>query len=93
MRAVVAGSIPDQGNAALWALREQIVEKSNGALRIASFTGLDETLLGGEVKRTIVSLLAPFVNDRNFDTLVGFAPNIAANIPPQQMTFILEEDH
>ncbi len=90
---MVAGSIPDQGNAALWTLAAQIFEERNGALRIARFIGLNQTLLGGEVNCTVVSLPAPLIDDGNFDAFVCFAPDISTQIPPQQMAFILEEDH
>jgi hypothetical protein len=90
---MVTGSIPNQDNAALWTLPEQIFEKRNGVLRIARFIGLNQTLLGVEVNHAIVSLFAPLIDDGHFDPFVGFAPDIATQISPYQMALILKQDH
>ena len=90
---MVTGSIPNQGNAAVWTLREQIFEERNGVLRITRFIGLNQTLLRVEVNHAIISLLAPLIDDGHLDAFVGFAPDIATQIPPYQMALILKEDH
>ncbi len=88
---MVAGSIPNQGNAAVWTLVEQVFEKGNGAFRITRFIALDETFLGVEVHCPMVSLLTALVDHGNFDTFVCFTSDIPTQISPIQMAFILEE--
>ncbi len=90
---MVRSSIPNQGNAAFWTKRSQILEKRDGVFRIARCIGLNQTLLGVKVNYAIVSLLAALIDDRHFDAFVGFAPDIATQIPPYQMALILKEDH
>lgn len=90
---MIAGSIPDKRNPALRILCEQVVNKGNGELGISLLIRLEPKLLGAEVEGTIVSLLLSLINHWDFDALVGFAPNIATGISPQQMTFIQEEDY
>jgi len=45
------------------------------------FIGLNQTLLSAEINGSIVGLLAAFIDDGNFDALISFTPNIAADRP------------
>ncbi len=75
---MIGSTIPNQGNATPWKLLKQVFEKGNRTLRIPSFTGLDETLLSVEIDCPKVRLLAPLIHDGNCNTLICFAPHIAA---------------
>jgi len=79
---MIASTIPDEGNTALRTLTEQIFEESNSFLGITRAFALNKTLLSIEINGTIISLPAPLIDYGHFDALVGFAPNIPAQISP-----------
>ena len=64
-------------------LIDQIVQKRNRILGIPTVIGLNEALLGRNINRAIVGLLGAFIDDRDFYALIGFAPHITTQIPPQ----------
>jgi hypothetical protein len=90
---VITGSVPDDGNTALRKLRLQVFDKGDARFRIPLFIGFDYKLVGVKVECAKVSLLLSLVEHGDFDALVSFAPHIAANISPIQMTLIYEQDH
>jgi hypothetical protein len=93
LSAMIRGSIPNQGNATVRTLAQQVVEKGNGALAIASFRGLNQALLRINIDGSIVSLLAACVGDGNLNPFVCFAPHIPTSVPPQPRALILKQDH
>ena len=66
---MIASPIPDQGNATVRTLLEEIFEKGYRAVGIAMLEGLNQTLLIVEVECSIVSLLIAFVENRHFNAL------------------------
>ena len=69
------------------------MQEGNRGLAIRSIKSFDEERLGGDIQDSIVGLLLVLVGHRHFNPFVGFAPDIATQIAPQQMTLSLEEDH
>jgi len=73
---MITGSIPQQCSRH-WLkryLRKAMVDSE------FCFIGLNQTLLSAEINGSIVGLLAAFIDDGNFDALISFTPNIAAEI-------------
>jgi hypothetical protein len=54
--------------------------------------GLNQTLTGGEIDASKVGLSFFLIVDRDFNPFVRFTPHITAEIPPEEMAFILEKD-
>ena len=90
--AMIAGSVPNQGNATIGVLSPEILQKSNGVLRIAGLQCLNQALLRADIHGPIVGLLAAFIRHRHLNPFVCFTPDIAADISPQQMAFVLKEN-
>ncbi len=73
-------------------LSQEQLQEGNRGLGIRSLKSFHNKLLAQDIQRSIVRLLLTFVSHWHFDAFVGFAPHIAAEVAPEQMTFILEQD-
>lgn len=89
---MIASPIPNQRNAAVGTLLEQILEEGNSALTITCLSRLNQALLVVNIHCPIVSLPTAFVEDGNLNALVCLAPHIPTDVSPQQMAFIRKED-
>lgn len=89
---MIGRPIPNQGNATVRTLAQQIFQKGNRPLGITCLSRLNQALLSIKIDRSIVSLLAPVVGDWNLNPVSRFAPDVSTQVPPQQVAFILKQN-
>ena len=60
---------------------------------ISLWVGLNQTLTRGNIYGAQVSLSLFLINNWNFHSFILLAPNIATDISPKKMTFILKQNY